>query len=213
MGKMDEQIIVVKRDLLFGAGTSHDLTFQGTEKAPEKVEALEKRMAARYEVMRRGDAEENPAYKQPIPYAVLRRGTRFFTYKRLGGGGESRLHGRISLGVGGHMNRVDKAATFKEVLSDNLRRELGEELEIRNAGQPGLRMIGLINDDAAAVGRVHVGVLIVIDLPASAEITVREREKLEGKWMNQDELAAPEVYERLESWSVYALDALERRNL
>lgn len=213
MGKMDEPIIVVKRDILFGTGTGHDLTFQGMETKPEKIEIIEKRMAESYKIMRRGDAEEDPEYKQPIPYAVLRKGTQFFTYKRLGGGGESRLHGKISLGVGGHMNQVGGASHFKEVFLDNLTRELNEELEIRDTGKLEFRTIGLINDDAAEVGRVHVGILVVIDLPVSAKIAVREKEKLEGKWMNMDELADPGIYERLESWSAFALDALKGQSL
>lgn len=213
MGKMDEQIIVVKRDILFGSGTGHDLTFQGTEQARDTIEIFEKRMDANYKIMRRGDAEKNPAYKQPIPYAVLRQGDQFFTYERLGGGGESRLHGKISLGVGGHMNQVDDSGDFKGILTENLMRELNEELVIRDAGKLQFRTIGLINDDAADVGRVHIGVLIIIDLPASAQISVREKDKLEGKWMRLNALADPKIFERLESWSAIAIDAIKNQSL
>lgn len=210
MGKMDEQIIVVERAFLFGTGTAADLTFQGTEKSETRVAGLEKRMAEHYKMMRRGDAEENPAYKQPIPYALLRRGDTFFTYRRLGGGGEQRLHGKLSIGVGGHMNRVEGAQNFKQVLSDNLRRELNEELVIEGAGALKIRTIGLINDDATEVGRVHIGVLVAIDLPDSASVDVREKDKLEGKWLPLSELQDKEVYERMESWSIFAVDALAK---
>lgn len=206
MGKMDEQIIVVERAALFGGGNTPDLTFQGLERSPGKIAELEQRMAEHYQVMRRGDAEENPDYKQPIPYAVIRRGDGYFAYKRLGGGGEARLHGRLSIGVGGHMNAAGQAGTFKDVLSVNLRRELNEELAISGAKGLSFRTIGLINDDAAEVGRVHIGILVAIDLPVTADVSVREKDKLEGQWLHLDQLLAEK--DKLESWSGFAADAL-----
>ncbi|RYL89778.1 hypothetical protein EWI07_12730 [Sporolactobacillus sp. THM7-4] len=211
MGKMDEQIIVVERDHLFGAGTDHDLTFQGTEKAADRISELVDRMAGSYQIMRRGDAEDNTAYKQPIPYAIIRKGEHFFTYKRLGGGGESRLYGKLSLGVGGHMNQIQGAVNFQQVLSENLRRELNEELIIEDAETLDFQTIGLINDDDTEVGRVHIGVLIAIHLPDRAHISVREEDKLEGSWMKLEELVDPKIYDRLESWSAFSVDALKER--
>lgn len=210
MGKMDEQIIVIKRADLFGQGLE-DLTFQGTELVRNHITALENRMAEHYTVMRRGDAEENTAYKQPIPYAVLKKDGKYFTYKRLGGGGEERLYGKLSIGVGGHMNEVKEAGNFKQVLSNNLNREINEELIIRYADAAEIRTIGLINDDQSDVGQVHIGVLVTIDLPKNAEVAVREEDKLEGSWMSLTELREHEVYERMESWSALAIDALSQR--
>ncbi|MCO7174547.1 hypothetical protein ACFP7A_03430 [Sporolactobacillus kofuensis] len=209
MGKMDEQIIVVNRASLFGEGAD-DLTFQGTEQEKEHIVKLEKRIAEHYKVMRRGDAEENPLYKQPIPYAVLKKGNLYFTYRRLGGGGESRLYGKLSIGVGGHMNAVTNATNFKEVLQTNLNREINEELRIENAGDLDIQTIGLINDDDTEVGHVHIGVLIAIKLPDDAFVTVREEDKLEGSWRSLNELRTPDVYSRMESWSALAIDALNR---
>lgn len=209
MGKMDEQIIVVKRSALFGAGPEEDLVFQGTEKDRARVETLSKRIADHYEVMRRGDAENNPAYKQPIPYAVIRKGDDFFTYRRLGGGGEERLHGKMSLGVGGHMNQVPEAEDFAAVLAENLQRELNEELVINGGDEMAIRTVGLINDDDNEVGQVHIGVLAVIDLPFSAQVEVREKDKLEGEWLKMKDLIKEDIYQRLESWSAFAVDALQ----
>lgn len=36
--------------------------------------------------MRRGDAEENPDFKQPIPYVVIKREDEVYVYERLQGG-------------------------------------------------------------------------------------------------------------------------------
>ena len=49
-------------------------------------------------------------------------------YQRLSGGGEERLHGQSSVGVGGHMNNVVGADSINEVLRVNAQRELNEEV-------------------------------------------------------------------------------------
>lgn len=211
MGKMDEQIIVVRRSLLFGTDDHKDLTFQGTEQSRQKVAELEGRMAAHYQVMRRGDAEQDSEFKQPIPYALLRKGDRYFSYERLGGGAEQRLHGKLSIGVGGHMNQVEGEENFRQLLSANLKRELTEELIIKSADLSHIRTIGLINDDASEVGRVHIGVLVAIDLPDNCLVSVKEKEKLSGSWRSFSALREKEIYERMESWSALAVDALAEK--
>ncbi|GGE75625.1 NUDIX domain-containing protein [Priestia taiwanensis] len=205
MGKMDEMIIVAKREAVFHGEA---LAFQGVETTKEKVTEIVEAISSTYEVMRRGDAEENPLYKQPIPYAVMRKGEEVFMYRRLAGGGETRLHDKLSIGVGGHMNDISDADTFQDVLMENLRRELEEELMIEASSQD-INFIGLINDDANEVGRVHIGLLVIIELPEDAVVEVREKDQLEGKWVTVNELVNPDVYEKLESWSQIATNSLK----
>lgn len=211
MGKMDEQIIVVRRKFLFGTDNEKDLTFQGTEQNHSSVTELEGRMAAHYQVMRRGDAEQDPDFKQLIPYALLHKGDRYFSYERLGGGAEQRLHGKLSIGVGGHMNQVDGIENFRQLLAANLKRELDEELIIDGADLSRIRTIGLINDDASEVGQVHIGVLVILDLPDACQVTVKEKDKLSGSWRSFSMLRDKGTYERMESWSALAVDALAEK--
>lgn len=205
--KMDEVILVVPRLELFGY-EKH--TFQGAESRIGVVAELNMAIDKNYTSMRRGDAEENFNFKQPIPYALIRRGDSIFVYERLSGGGETRLHGKLSLGVGGHMNPMsDKMdEPFEIVLVDNLKRELEEEIEII-ADSSTTRIVGFINDETNAVGRVHIGILAVIDLPDLSEVNVRETEQLRGHWMTLEELKQEETYSRLENWSKIAVDTLK----
>ncbi|MFD2617061.1 hypothetical protein [Terrilactibacillus laevilacticus] len=213
MGKMDEQIIVVKRSQLFGDDKSPEsYAFQGTMMDESHISQLEHRIESHYDVMRRGDAEDNPTYKQPIPYAVIRRGDKLFAYKRLGGGGEERLHGKISLGVGGHMNALAGKSTFHELLSENLNRELHEELQFSKKCEMDIQTVGFINDDSEPVSQVHIGILLTINLPLDVEVRVKETEALEGKWMTLEELYSKNVYSRLEGWSSHALRAIGKTN-
>src|SRR5699024_7470616 len=55
-------------------------------------------------VQRRRDMEQDTTYLQPIPYTIIKQGSKYFAYTRLEGGGEARLHGKTSIGAGGHMD-------------------------------------------------------------------------------------------------------------
>lgn len=211
--KWDEEIIVVPRKVLFN---NEELTFQGSEQNQEVVDTIMNNVAENFTVMRRGNAEDkspksknaeiNTNFKQPIPYVLIKRGDEIFVYERLSQGGESRLHNKLSLGVGGHINPVDDA-NFNDTLSINLQRELDEELTI-NSTESNLKYIGLINDDEDEVGKVHLGILAINELSPNAVVEVKEVDQLKGEWMSIEQLISAEVYERLENWSKIAVDIL-----
>lgn len=201
MNKMDEIIIVAPRKEVY---ENERLTFQGVNSNLNETKVIEENIAKSFSTMRRGDAEENEAYKQPIPYCVIKRGDQVFAYKRLTGGGEKRLHNQISLGVGGHLNNVE-GLDFHGILTDGLNRELEEELVI-NLDKLKMKTIGLINDDANDVGRVHIGMLVIGELPETEDVEVRETDQLLGEWINVKDLKQPETYEALESWSQFVVD-------
>lgn len=205
MGKMDEIIIVAPRDQLFN---NEELAFQGTLQDKELVDTIVSNINATYTTMRRGDAEEDENFKQPIPYAVIKRGNEIFVYERLQGAGETRLHNKLSIGVGGHMNALEELDTFEEVLMENLNRELEEELIMTTNEQPELKVIGLINDDEDEVGRVHLCVLVVIEVHEDTVIEVRETDQLQGQFFPIEKLKRNPFYERLENWSKIAMDIL-----
>jgi predicted NUDIX family phosphoesterase len=205
--KNDEIILVVHRNRVFESET---LVFDGAisrDTNSEKINKIVGNIGEYAQVMRRGDAEESVNYKQPIPYAFIRRGNEIFVYKRLTGGGEKRLHEKLSLGVGGHMNKEEKAKDFFETLQINLERELGEELNI-NTDNLKLDAIGLINDDSNDVGKVHIGLLVAIDVPKGTKVTVKETDQLEGSFLPIKELSEPHIYNKLENWSKIVVDFL-----
>ena len=138
-------------------------------------------------------AEESPEYKQIIPYVSVVRGDEVFATRRLNKGGESRLHGLMSLGVGGHINEIDR--DHGAWLMNCLRREIEEEIDIADFGALTLR--GLINDSANAVGSVHLGFFFT--LTTAGEVFVRETEKLAGGFMPLASL--PAHTQEMETWS------------
>ena len=123
--------------------------------------------------------EDDPAFKQVIPYLVLRDGPRWFLMRRTRAGADVRLHDRWSVGVGGHLNPGDAD------VAGGLAREWREEA--RAGFEPDFRFVGLLNDDTTEVGRVHLGVVFE-RRRGGRPVAVRETDKLEGSFVR-----APDV--------------------
>ncbi|MEC3795056.1 hypothetical protein ABEY46_12630 [Bacillus velezensis] len=206
MNKMDEIILAAPRSDVF---QNEMLTFQGVNSENDRIVKIMAQIEAHFFEIRRGDAEEDPRFKQPIPYVVIRRDDEVFVYERLAGGGESRLHNKLSLGFGGHMNPMEGAASFSEVLKQNTDRELAEELYIREEDKLNIVTLGLINDDENDVGKVHIGILSALQLASAAQVEVKEKDQIAGRWMKLSELKEENVYQRLEAWSQFVADILQ----
>ena len=198
MSKWDEQILVVNRKELFNNEENHFYGFieKNDEKTKKIIDTFES-----YEVKRRGDMEEDPDYKQLIGYVLLKdvNTNEVLVYKRLVGGGEARLHGKASVGIGGHMNEVEGKTIF-EMLKINAARELNEEVGVsEEEALNNLNFIGLINDDKTEVGQVHVGVVYECKVDKQ-RVEVKEDDTLVIKWMTGEEAKAEENYE---TWSEF----------
>ena len=198
MSKWDEQILVVNRKELFNNEENHFYGFiqKNDEKTKKIIDTFES-----YEVKRRGDMEEDSSYKQLIGYVLLKDANtnEVLVYKRLVGGGEARLHGKASVGIGGHMNEGEGKTIF-EMLKINAARELNEEVGVsEEEALNNLHFIGLINDDKTEVGQVHVGVVYECKVDKS-KVEVKEDDTLVIKWMTADEAKAEENYE---TWSEF----------
>ena len=142
-------------------------------------------------------AEEDPSYKQIIPYVLVEHDGKFLVYRRTAKQGENRLHGRLSIGFGGHINEVDgKRDTRTNVILAAMVRELNEEVYLPNISA--IRVAGFINDESNPVGRVHLGVVFVVET-GSDRVVVNEPEMIEAYW--RDARAIEEDYPRFEPWS------------
>jgi predicted NUDIX family phosphoesterase len=186
-----EQVYVVPRASVPDAASWHGLRVDDLDAFVEAVER-----DGRYSP--RPGMELDPAFKQIIPYLVLRDGPRYFLMQRTDAGGDPRLHGHWSIGVGGHLNPGDGG------LLGGLRREWHEEL-IADF-MPTFRLVALLNDDTTAVGSVHLGAVYVADVEGRP-VAIRETDKLTGGFATTDEVAA--VADRLETWSQLTFAFLE----
>ena len=186
---MSEQVLVLPRDSVPGGCGFTGVRDAGTG----DLAVLRAAVVSHGQFMERPLAEESPAFKQLIPYVVVRDGERVFLMQRTDAGGDARLHGKASIGVGGHLNPVDEGA---DPLTDGLLREWSEELVAD--WEPEFRLVGMLNDDSNAVGSVHLGVVFEVEA-AGRRVEVREREKLSGAFVGADEVRS--AWDRLETWS------------
>jgi predicted NUDIX family phosphoesterase len=195
---MPEEVLVVPRERLFPSDGFHGFSGEGIEQYLAAI-------SAHAYFVPRAEVEDNPGLKQIIPYVVLRHRDRVFLVKRTRGGSEARLREKFSIGIGGHINPED-VGDAADPVEAGMRRELEEEVQVPPGWQ--VRPVGSLNDDHEAVGSVHFGLVYVADLP-SAEVRVRESGKLEGAFASIEEIHA--VYEKLETWSQFIVDAMARR--
>jgi predicted NUDIX family phosphoesterase len=195
---MVERVLVLPREQVPGG-----CDFTGVHPADEQtMAALRAAVATHGRFIDRPLAEEDPTFKQLIPYVVVREGALVYLMERTAAGGDARLHGKASIGVGGHLNPVDHG---EDPLTDGLRREWSEEL-IAN-WEPEFRLVGLLNDDSNPVGSVHLGVVFEVEA-AGRPIEVREHDKLTGRFASAVEVRA--AWARMETWSRLVAEHLRR---
>lgn len=150
----------------------------------------------------RPQMEEDPSYKQLIPYCIFRCDGKIFQYVRGGSGGESRLHAKKSIGIGGHISSEDDAGDSEPYLV-GMQRELDEEVTIETEFRE--QLVGLINDDETEVGKVHLGIVHIFDLEEPKVFPAEE--SIQETGFAQPEQLLDEL-ESFETWSQICLQHL-----
>jgi predicted NUDIX family phosphoesterase len=145
--------------------------------------------------------EQDPTFKQLIPYCIFRCDGQVFHYRRGKGQGENRLHAKRSIGVGGHISSEDQASGSPYLQA--MAREIAEEVYLETTYRE--RCVGLLNDDLTEVGKVHLGVIHVFDLDAP-KVRPREQSMMDTGFFTLDELA--EDIDSFETWSQICLRQL-----
>jgi predicted NUDIX family phosphoesterase len=197
----DENVLVVRRSLFDELGSFHGLNFE-----PQKyLSAL--LLRGNNFFLPRAQAENDPAHKQIIPYALMAHGDTVLHYIRGKKAGEQRLVAKGSIGIGGHMNDSDESlfAWDEAAYRAGVEREVNEEIKIESPFED--RIVALLNDDTTEVGRVHLGIVHVFRL---AEPKVQKREAMitNLNFLNREQLVA--IRDNLETWSQLCVDSLGR---
>ena len=171
--KFNEQILVVARQDL-------QIDWQGL-----KTNNLENYLTIiknQREFRARGLMEQDENYKQIIPYMIFKFEDQLFLMQRAAEASEERLKNKFTLGIGGHVRELDlnknSANASKVAESDSLtseifawaEREFHEEIEY--SGSLKITTLGLLNDDSNSVGRVHLGLVVLLQ-GDNAEIKIK----------------------------------------
>ena len=158
-----------------------------------------------YRFRPRREVEEDTSELQIIPYLVFRHWDRYFLTHRLRRSSERRLRHLYSLGVGGHINPEDVEGA-SDPIEMGLKREWEEEVVYEGTSRR--RLLGVINDNTTEVGKVHFGLIYLVD-GDQPEISIREVDKLKGALLTLEEMRS--YYLDLESWSQLIFDYLVRK--
>lgn len=196
----NETVLCIKRQLL------PESWVQQKSVVPLELEVfIENCSTAGFMFTNRRDAEQDPSYKQIIPYIILQTKDLEKTaiYNRQGS--ERRLHDLWSIGIGGHINPVDREKhhdSFNRILLAGMERELNEELDQRPE-QDVPSFIGVISEEITDVGKVHLGAVFRI-LTDSPEKFWPGTELFQFTWEKTKKLDQL----NLELWSTLALELM-----
>jgi len=147
MSVPNENVLVIRRELLDQLGSFHGLNFE-----PRKYLGAFLSRGNNF-FLPRAEAEINPAYKQIIPYALIAFQNKVAYYVRGKKAGEQRLVAKGSIGIGGHMNETDESlfAVDEQAYRTGVEREVNEEIKIDAPFDD--RIVALLNDDTTEVGK------------------------------------------------------------
>ena len=197
-----EQVLVVERKVIEQIGMFQGLAFDVKRYLDEIFVPGVPRF------MPRSRAEQDPSFKQLIPYVIMAHEGRYLSYVRGKRAGETRLVALRSIGIGGHINPID--AEFGELFAymrsnyeSAVQREVEEEVDVKAAHKD--RIVALLNDESNEVGSVHLGIVHVWHLDAP-KVTRREQMITQMAFMTAAELE--EVRDSLETWSALCLDRI-----
>jgi len=197
----EEQVLVIERKVLEQVGMFQGLTFD----VEQYLRKFFVQGVPRF--MPRSQVEENPAYKQLIPYVLMSYQGKYLSYVRGRRAGEARLVGNRSIGIGGHINPADDMPLFNtdfyETYLAAVEREVGEEVAVETSHTD--RVVALLNDESNEVGSVHLGIVHhwILNAPK-----VRRREQMITQMTFMTFAELHEVRDTLETWSGLCLNSL-----
>lgn len=187
-----EEILVVPTSKIFENGYFQGFNNKNIEVYLEIIKQ-NKQFKPRYLM------EEDPNYKQIIPYVVYHTPDQVFIMQRKETAGEQRLKNKYTVGIGGHIRALD---TESGSIVNWAKREFNEEILF--TGDADTKIIGLVNDDSNSVGKVHMGVVISM-FSQSKEIKIKSELK---SGILVDKKTIDKYVDKMEDWSKLVIEKL-----
>lgn len=174
-------------------------------------ESLWAKILASLRPIPRDEAETDYDHKQLVVYVVFRSNNLILTYKRTPKTEEARLKNLYSIGVGGHVNIHDMKQVnlfdlkeVKDVLMESVSREIREEVKINSRVKKTPELIGFINDDSNDVGKVHFGVVWMVELDEPKVSPTQEKGIGDFNFVDIQSLSGRK--QEFEGWSQLLID-------
>lgn len=138
--------------------------------------------------------EHDDDFRQVLPVSIFTHKGKVWAYERTSKGGESRLHNKIAVAVGGHWDiddifidggRIDLARSLERAM----KRELEEEVELMSKIVSSRMLPKMICADDTEVDRVHMGMVYVHELDGEEVKSAEDQLKTVG-FVSPEELLA-----------------------
>lgn len=149
-------------------------------------------VAASMTWMPRAAAEQSPDWLQPIPCALIRNDHQEYRVLRRVKQQRPDLSSRVSLVVGGHIDRCPDNPGLASLLSATLAREIDEELGISSL--PQVQPIGVVVDTASAAASRHIG--FVHEIVIADPFTPKAVEEFSTRSKHNGQLYSPSALSR-----------------
>lgn len=149
---------------------------------------------------------DKPVMLQIIPYITVQHEGKYGAYVRPDVGNETRLHGKLSIGVGGHVDLADvchedSVINLKATLTLSTLREMEEELGLKLT-KDDISWTGLIMQDQTSVDRVHLGVVGTVTLNDEKVQAIQKTEEIEEFRFIDPSTALDDMAEyNIEAWT------------
>lgn len=113
--------------------------------------------------------ENKNSYRQVLPISIFTHDGKVWAYERTSKGGESRLHNKIAVAVGGHwdmadLTLVDGVIDLETSLDRAMERELEEEVRLTSKVISTKPLKHKICSSATEVDEVHMGIVYMHEL-------------------------------------------------
>lgn len=154
----------------------------------------------------RATCETDPSLLQFIPYITVRNSKgKIFNYSRGTGSEEARLHAKLSVGLGGHVDSLPPAGvSLYEHLTNEAVRELKEEIGIDVNPRKLILQAVLVNAETP-VDQVHIGLSFTYTMEDTQDIVAEAKVIEKGGFAEKSELLQEETFSRMENWSKLVL--------
>lgn len=158
----------------------------------------------------RSKVENDPRQQQIIPYIIVENTNgKILVMTRTPKQTETRLHNKLSLGIGGHINPKDNDSFGGSLIMAAAFRELREEIGFNSYSQQVFCFVGMLVQREDPVGKVHTGVVFHM-VTTEETIGGKEKDSHLAHWMTHRYINHHKIYPRFEKWSLLLLNYIQK---
>jgi predicted NUDIX family phosphoesterase len=201
---LDESLCVIPKEAV-----DFEIPRYGFVADRNKVDTFEKLIAKHGVFIPRSIAENDPKFLIPVACATVIHKNQIFVLRRKEQGHS--LHNTFAIWAGGHVVKSDASSNgIEQILTNALRRELSEEIFIRDDYE--IKPLGFVRTSENERASRHIGIVYRADLSTPhVALALHQKEfretrgkSMSGRLVPTDRLL--EIYGEMGDWSKYIVD-------